>query len=150
MKGTPPSLAKPAARKAAAMIPCNVQAPMRRAGRTDWMEAALILVSVVSEVESDEKLSRQPRWQQPIYFDDIHRPCRYIARAIKPERWKFWATDAITRSIGGAMLQRTHTCAGVNPPQVVTMVCRTQERWRSEFDRDAGLSRRFELAHLLP
>jgi hypothetical protein len=44
------------------------------------------------------------------------------------------------------MLQRTHTCSGPNPPRL----CRTQERWRGEFDRDAGIYRRFELAHLLP
>jgi hypothetical protein len=64
---------------------------MRRVGRTDWMEAALMLVSVGCEVESEEKLSRRPPWQQPIYFDDIHRLCRYIAGAIKPERWMFSA-----------------------------------------------------------
>ena len=39
---------------------CNVQAPMRRVGRTDWMEAALILVSVACEVESEENLRRRP------------------------------------------------------------------------------------------
>src|ERR1700682_2423837 len=106
MKGTPASLAKPAARKAAAMIPCNVQAPMRRVGRTDWMEVALMLVSVACEVESEKNLRRRPSWQQPIYFDDIHRPYRYIDGAVKPERWMFWATDAIARSAGAAMLQR--------------------------------------------
>src|SRR6476660_4099752 len=84
MKGTPASLAKPAARKAAAMIPCNVQAPMRRVGRTDWMEAALILVSVACEVESEENLRRRPSWQQPIYSDDIHRFLRYVADAAPP------------------------------------------------------------------
>src|ERR1700722_15332897 len=86
MKGTPASLAKPAARKAAATIPCNVQAPIRRVGRTDWMEAALMLVSVVYEVESAENVGRQHSWQQPIYFDDIHRYGRYIAGAKRSER----------------------------------------------------------------
>src|SRR5216683_1809032 len=89
MKGTPASLAKPAARKAAAMIPCNVQAPMRRVGRTDWIEAALMLVSVGCEVESDKNLRRRPPWQQPIYSDDIHRYGRYVAGAQNPERWMF-------------------------------------------------------------
>src|SRR5258707_9305624 len=79
IKGTPASLAKPAARKAAARIPCNVQAPMRRAGRTDWIEAALILVSVACEVESEMNLRCRPSWQKPIYSDDIHRLLRYFA-----------------------------------------------------------------------
>src|SRR6266851_638344 len=91
MKGTPANLAKPAARKAAAMILCNVQAPMRRVGRTDWIEAALMLVSVVCEVESETKLGCSLSWQQPIYFDDIHRLCRYVSDAVKPERWMFCA-----------------------------------------------------------
>src|SRR5258705_11911995 len=90
MKGTPASLAKPAARKAAARIPCNVQAPMRRVGRTDWMEAALIFDSVVREVESEENLRCQPPWQQPIYSDDIHRYHRYIADGAPPGvTWMF-------------------------------------------------------------
>ena len=38
--------AEPAARNAAARIPCNVQAPIRRVGRTCWIEAALILDSM--------------------------------------------------------------------------------------------------------
>src|SRR6476659_138305 len=84
MKGTPASLAKPAARKAAAMIPCNVQAPIRRVGRTDWMEAALILVSVACEVESEKNLRRRPSWQKTIYSDDIHRFLRYVAGAAPP------------------------------------------------------------------
>src|ERR1700731_3803601 len=81
MKGTRASLAKPAARKAAAMILCNVQAPMRRVGRTDWIEAALMLVSVVCEVESEERLRCRQSWQKPIYSDDIHRLRRYVADA---------------------------------------------------------------------
>jgi hypothetical protein len=28
------------------MIPCNVQAPMRRVGRTDWIDVVLILNSL--------------------------------------------------------------------------------------------------------
>src|ERR1700720_369798 len=103
MKGTPASLAKPAVRKAAAMIPCNVQAPMRRVGRTDWIEAALMLVSVVCvcvcvcvcEVESETKLGRRLPWQQPIYSDDIHRPCRYVTDCRKAGAMDVLRTDAI-------------------------------------------------------
>src|SRR5258706_13952151 len=91
IKGTPASLAKPAARKAGARIPCKRQAPMRRVGRTDWMEVALMLDSVACEVESEEKLGCRPPWQKPIYSDDIYRLCRYVADAVKPERWMFCA-----------------------------------------------------------
>src|SRR5580704_16460917 len=77
--GTPASLAEPAARKAAARITCNVQAPMRREGRTDWMEVALILDSFGCEVESENRLRCRPSWQKPIYSDDIHRYLRYVA-----------------------------------------------------------------------
>src|SRR5882762_5386656 len=103
MKGTPASLAKPAARKAAARIPCNVQAPMRRVGRTDWMEVALMLrlrcVCVcVCEVESEKNLRCRPSWQQPIYSDDIHRFCRYVADAAPPGVMDVFRTAVLERS----------------------------------------------------
>src|SRR5467141_3224286 len=149
MKGTPASLAKPVARKAAAMIPCNVQAPMRRVGRTDWMEAALMLVSVGCEVESEEKLRRRLPWQKPIYSDDIHRPRRYVADGRKAELWMFCKRmrsrdPPVTRCCNVA-----HACS-----DVIRLRRRdgssNLERWRSEFDRDARICRRFECAHLLP
>src|SRR5258706_6756103 len=112
IKGTPASLAKPAARKAAARIPCNVQAPMRRVGRTDWMEVALILDSVACEVESDERLGCRPPWQKPIYSDDIHRPCRYVVDTGPLVRWMFSAR-LIGRSVGGAVSQRAHASSDV-------------------------------------
>src|SRR6267142_3505102 len=80
MKGTPASLAKPAARNAAARVPCNVQAPIRRAGRTDWMEVALMLCLRLFEVESGENLRCWLPWQHPIYSDNIHRFIRYVGR----------------------------------------------------------------------
>src|SRR5882724_8698581 len=101
IKGTPASLAKPAARKAAARIPCNVHAPMRRVGRTDWTEAALILDSVAYEVESEKKLRCRPLWQKPIYSDDIHRLLRYVAAAAPPGVDVLRAA-VIERSVGGS------------------------------------------------
>jgi hypothetical protein len=62
-----------------------------------------MLVSVVCEVESEEKLSRRPPWQQPIYFDDIHRLCRYIAGTAKLAMTDVFGTAVIERSSGGAM-----------------------------------------------
>src|SRR5258708_32490204 len=105
MKGTPASLARPAARKAAARKPCTVQAPMRRVGRTDWIEVALILDSIAYEVESDERLGCRLPWQKPIYSDDIHRRCRYIVGTGPLVRWMFSAL-LIGRSVGGAASHR--------------------------------------------
>src|SRR5258706_10796942 len=113
MKGTPASLAKPAARKAAARIPCNVQAPKRRVGRTDWMEVALMLVSVACEVESEKNLRRRPPGQQPIYSDDIHRFHRYVVDAAPPGAMDVLRTDVIGRSVGGAVSQRAHASSDV-------------------------------------
>src|SRR6266702_5054814 len=81
MQGTPASLAAPAARKATAIMPCNAQAPIRREGRADRIEVALMLVSVGCEVESEENLRGWLPWQQPIYLDNIHRLFRYVADA---------------------------------------------------------------------
>src|SRR5258708_4779560 len=117
IKGTPANLAKPAARKAAAMIPCNVQTPMRRVGRTDWMEAALMLVSVACEVESDKNLSRRPSWQQPIYSDDIHRFLRYVVDAAPSGAMDVFRKAAIERSVGGAMTRSAHAFSDVIRPR---------------------------------
>src|ERR1700730_14494876 len=84
MKGTPASLAAPAARNAAARMPCNVQAPIRRVGRDDWIETALMLVSVGCEVDSEENLRGWPPSQQTIYSDNIHRLARYFGDRQKP------------------------------------------------------------------
>src|SRR5258708_23275423 len=108
MKGTPASWAAPAARKAAAMMACNVQAPIRREGRDDWIETALMLVSIGCEVESEKKLRRRPSSQQPIYLDIIHRFIRYITDAARPEVMDVFRKAVIERSARGAMSQSTH------------------------------------------
>src|SRR5712671_6154882 len=113
MKGTSASLAAPAARKAAAMIPCNVQAPIRREGRDDWIETALMLVSVGCEVESERKLRRRPSSQQPIYLDIIHRFSRYTTDRARPEVMDVFRTAVIERSAGGAMSQSAHAFSDV-------------------------------------
>src|SRR6266436_5821403 len=113
MKGTPASLAAPAARKAAAMIPCNVQAPIRRVGRTDWIETALMLVSIGCEVESEKKLRRRPSSRQPIYLDTIHRFSRCTTDAARPEVMDVFRTAVIERSARGAMWQSAHALSDV-------------------------------------
>src|SRR5882724_3739674 len=113
MKGTPASLAAPAARKAAAMMACNVQAPIRREGRDDWIETALMLVSIGCEVESEKKLRRRPSSQQPIYLDIIHRPDRYTTDAARPEVLDIFRTVVIERSTRGAMSQGAHAFSDV-------------------------------------
>src|SRR5258707_380925 len=113
MKGTPASLAAPAARKAAARIPCNVQAPIRREGRDDWIETALMLVSIGCEVESEKKLRRRPSSQQPIYLDIIHRYSRYMTDAARPEVMDVFRTAVIERSARSAMSQSAHAFSDV-------------------------------------
>src|SRR3981189_3366483 len=105
MKGTPASFAAPAAKKAAAMMPCNVQAPIRREGRDDWIETALMLVSIGCEVESEKKLRRRPSSQQPIYLDIIHRFSRYTTDGARPEVMDVFRTAVIERSARGGMPQ---------------------------------------------
>ena len=113
IKGTPASLAAPAARKAAARIPCNVQAPMRRVGRTDWMEAALILVSLGCEVESERKLGCRPSSKKPIYSDNIYRYLRYVVDAPPPGVVDVLSAAVLERSVGGSMSQGAHTFSDV-------------------------------------
>jgi hypothetical protein len=66
------------------------------------------LISVACDVESEKKLRRRPPWQQPIYSDDIHRCCRYIA-GVKTRSDGCFGTIVIERSLGGAMSQGAHT-----------------------------------------
>src|SRR5882724_7660001 len=114
MKGTPASLAAPAARKAAAMMACNVQAPIRREGRDDWIETALMLVSIRCVVESEKKLRRRPSSQQPIYLDIIHRIGRYTIDGARPEVMDVFRTAVIERSARGAVSQSAHAFSDVN------------------------------------
>jgi hypothetical protein len=77
------------------------------------MEAALILISLVCEVESEKKLGRWLPWQKPIYSDDIHRFSRYTAGAARPRTMDVFRTAVIERSVGGAMPQGAHAFSHV-------------------------------------